>query len=179
MTYRFRINLRSGDIEFEGSEDFVKEQIANLPKTLKSISENLPALTMQSNEPSRKEDPITVPDDDPSPAIMSPAVTSNAEVSSSFGEWIHQFPSDISDQDKALVAGMFVQNGSEKNDFKTAEINGVLKEHGFKLANPSRALGRLVSQKYLFQTRKEGKLKFLRVSKIGETRIAELRAGDS
>lgn len=176
MTSRFRINLQTGDVEFEGTEDFVKAQISQLAETLKSIKDNLPTFAPQ---PSVSAVKVPVVNGGTLPEVGASGGTDSTDMSASFGEWMHKFPADIGDQDKALVAGLFVQKSSEKNDFKTSEVNEVLKEHGFKLSNPSLSLRRLVSQKYLFQTRKEGKLRFFRVSKIGEAHIAELRNGGS
>lgn len=172
MTFKFTINIRTGDVEFEGTEEFVKEQISNLPDTIKSIAEHLPP-------PAVSTATSPGPSNSPPQAEMGASPGGSNEVPDSFGEWIHYFPDDISDQDKALLAGLFVQKSSDTNDFKTAEINSVLKEHGFKLSNASDSLKSLVSKKLLFQTRKEGSLKFLRVSKPGEVRIAELRGTDN
>ncbi|MDA3876870.1 MAG: hypothetical protein PF483_07255 [Halothiobacillus sp.] len=172
MNSRLKINIHSGDVEFEGSENFVNEQIHNLHETIKFIRQS-----------AAKTSPASIPPPKANPAEENQADQHHAgepdDIPESFGEWMHAFTASISEQDKALVAGMFVQKSSEKNDFKTSEINGVLKDHGFKLSNPSKSLNDLVLKKLVFQTRKEGKLKFLRVSKPGEARIAELRAGDS
>ena len=92
---------------------------------------------------------------------------------------MHRFPSDISDQDAVLLTSIYVQRQSEANEFKTAEVNKMLMEHGVKVSNTSTSLNRLVSKKLLFQTRKDGKLKFLRVSKDGEAKIEELLVQES
>lgn len=170
MTSRFKINIHTGDVEFEGSEDFVKEQIKNLQETIKFIKQSSP----KPSPNNLKNEPLVETNKN-----KSQQTSRTGDIPGSFGEWMHGFPANLSDQDKALVAGMFVQNGSEKSDFKTSEINAMLKDHGFKLSNPSKFLNDLISKKFVFQTRKEGKLKYLRVSKPGEARIAELRAGDS
>jgi hypothetical protein len=78
----------------------------------------------------------------------------------------------LSDQDKSLLTAYYVQSQSSTNDFKTSEVNKALMDHGIKLANPSVSLKRLGVKKLLFQTRKVGKLRFMKVSADG---IAELR----
>lgn len=172
MTTRAKINLISGEIEFEGTEEFVKDQLASIPTLLGSLkfSDQLVNLSTSAR--------AQVGDDNSSP---NEQVSANdpGGIPQSFGEWMHKFPDDILDQDKILLASFYVQKNSEKNDFKTSEVNRTLKDHGVKLSNPSAFLNRLVAKKHMFQTRKEGKLKFLRVSKDGETRISELLSSDN
>jgi hypothetical protein len=72
------------------------------------------------------------------------------------------------------LTAYYVQNDSEQNDFKTSEVNKSLKEHGIKLSNPSTSLKRLVEKKLLFQTRKNGSLKLMRVSQDGMSLLRTL-----
>jgi len=71
-----------------------------------------------------------------------------------------------------LLTAYYVQSQSHTNDFKTSNVNKALKDHSIKLANPSETIRRLGVKKYLFQTRKIGKLRFMRVSADG---LEELR----
>ena len=81
---------------------------------------------------------------------------------------MHKFKDSINGLDKALITAYYVQQQAAKNDFKTIEVNSSLKDHGIKLANPSKDLKSLETKKYLFQTRKEGpKIRFMRVSEDG------------
>ena len=163
MTVRVRVKLGQGEIEVEGSEQFVREQLQELQSLLRSS----PRLREDATPREMKEDPQ---------GKTREGFQDTSSPQGTFGEWMHGFPDGLSDLDKALVAAYFVQRNSDKNEFKTSQINHLLQEHGVKLSNPSVCLGRLVKKKLMFQTRKEGKLKFLRVSNEGEKHMESLRS---
>ena len=91
-----------------------------------------------------------------------------------FGEWLTMFKDDLLDIDKALLTAYYVQQQSSQKEFKTSDINAALLEHGIKLSNPSRDLTFLTKKKYMFQTRKDGKLSIKRVSASGEEHLRTL-----
>lgn len=157
---KFKLNLRTGEIEIEGSEEFIEKQILNLS----SLAELFIAVS--------KSEPI--PEDDSESELDSLLDSSGKdpdtkvfEVPDSFGEFYHKFRDDTTDKDKALIAGYFVQSKSAKNEFKTIEVNKILKELGIKLSNPTTSIKYLANDKYVFQTRKEGALHYMRVSQDG------------
>ena len=97
-------------------------------------------------------------------------------MSDNFGEWFHGFKDNVNDLDKALLTAYYEQKQSPENDFKTSAVNQSLQEHGIKLSNPSSSLKRLTAKKLLFQTRKVGKLKYMRVSADGVKYLKTLRS---
>lgn len=165
----FRINIKTGEIEITGSEEFVEARINSLDEVLELISE------------------VTVPPEPQIPTTTQAATSSNEteaetetspsadDIPETFGEWMHQFRDDVNDLDKGLITALFVQKQAATNDFKTSEVNKSLKDHGIKLSNPSVTLNRLVSKKLLFQTRKDGKLKYFRVSTDGQKHLDTLK----
>jgi hypothetical protein len=163
-----RINLRTGEIEFEGSEQFVKDQLSKLAEIADMMAGASSAEQMDGYPESEDDSEETFEEHE--------AAAGNADrtisVPNSFGEWLHKFKGELSDQDKSLLTAYYVQSQSSTNDFKTSEVNKALMDHGIKLANPSVSLKRLGVKKLLFQTRKVGKLRFMKVSADG---IAELR----
>ena len=161
-TTRIKLNLRNGEIEIEGSEAFVEKQIENLETLLELIRTNKGA-TLNLDEGGDTGGEGTGTSDDNG-------------IPSTFGEWMHLFKTDLNDLDKALITARYVQHESQSNDFKTAEINKSLKDHGIKLANPSATLKRLISKKYLFQTRKIGKLIYMRLSVDGQKYLDSIKA---
>jgi hypothetical protein len=96
------------------------------------------------------------------------------DLPTSFGEYLHHFASDITDQDRALIAGSYCQRTSDGNQFTTAEANQLLQEHGVKLSNPSKSLVRNVGARRMF---KIGNGAF-RVSAEGMQYLSSLGGGE-
>lgn len=167
---KFKLNLKTGEIEVEGSEAFVERQIQAL--------ENLVDLMKLSAQNDKAEDLLPNVEQDNSNTKSESVDVASDKIPSTFGEWMHSFNKDINDLDKALITARFVQSQSPTNDFKTADVNKALKNHGIKLSNPSGALNRLVEKKLMFQTRKVGALKFVRVSVDGQNHLNKLKRKD-
>lgn len=163
----FRINVKTGEIEITGSEAFVEARIDSLNEILELVAEA--SLACPSN------DIVPVPEPTPQATDAPEPVTTPSKLPETFGEWMHSFRDNINDQEKALMTARFVQEQSATNDFKTAEVNKSLKDHGIKLSNPSKTLKQLEDKKFLFQTRKEGKLSFKRISRDGENHLSTLK----
>lgn len=166
-TAKFRINLKTGEVEITGSEDFVERQINGLAETLEVIG----AGGMELDE----ETGATDADAGGSPPSAGGGQVAGDEIPDTFGEWMHKFKDDVNDLEKALITARYVQSQSSENDFKTSEVNKSLQDHGIKLSNPSRSLKALADKKFLFQTRKVGKLRYMRVSKDGLNHLATIK----
>ncbi len=149
---KVKINLNSGEIEFEGSQEFVQEQMDNLELILNLISSR--KLTSANNSQTFSEEDDDFEDEASEDGEDSDSTPSEADLSipESFGEWMHKFKDGINGVDKALITAYYVQQQAPKNDFKTIEVNNSLKDHGIKLSNPSKTLKSLETKKYLFQT---------------------------
>lgn len=163
----FKINLRTGEIEISGSEQFVERRIEQLEDIIKlsNIAPQLPPPPAV----------ITQGQDAAAPPANSNGANGVGEVPASFGEWLYAFKDNANDIQKALITARYVQFQAVSNDFKTAEVNKSLKDHGIKLSNPSQSLKQLVDKKYIFQTRKVGTLKFMRVSADGQKHLDSLK----
>lgn len=167
MTAKVKINLQEGIIELEGSEEFVDRQVDKLEAIIELFNQSSPDSDFNLDENITPEDESEESAESASSNTGSQGLT----VSDSFGEWMHKFRDDINDQQKALVASFYVQAKSSTNDFKTIEVSNCLKDHGIKIANPSTNIKRLSTKKLTFQTRKVGKLIYMRVSKDGEAHL--------
>ncbi len=166
---KFKLNFRSGEIEIEGSEDFVKEQIEGLAELVSELGLRAKAAANESadEEDSREDRENSSGTKDEKDGLDGPTGT--------FGEWMHSFRSEVDDLDKALITARYVQAQSSQNDFKTSEVNKALKDHGIRLSNPSRSIARLAEKRLMFQTRKVGVLRFMRVSVDGQAHLNSLR----
>ena len=156
---KIKLKLKSAEIEIEGNQEFVEKQIENLANIfeLVSTSENIEEEEEVLDEILEKVDSTETDSED----------TQDIVIPDNFGEWYHKFKSDISNFDKALVAGYFVQSNSSTKDFKTSEVNKTLKDHGIKLSSATVFINQLADKKLVFQTRKVGNLHFMRVSQEG------------
>ena len=163
-TTRVKINLFSGEIELEGSEDFVANQMENLDSIIELLSSVRKPTKTEADDSTDEELDVETKGNLSDQSSQNPG---QITVPDSFGEWMHKFRDNVNDLDKCLLTAYYVQNSSPQNDFKTREVNNSLKEHGIKLSNPSTSLNRLVEKKLLFQTRKNGTVKFMRVSQDG------------
>lgn len=165
---KFKFNFKTGEIEIEGTEDFVRQQIDGIDHLL-----NIFAISSNGNE---DEVPPHGNGVQPNVTTAAAAAVDEADVPpATFGEWMHGFRAELSDIDKALITARFVQSQSASNDFKTSDVNKALQEHGIKLSNPSQSLKLLSTKKHLFQTRKVGKLRFMRVSFDGQKHLGTLK----
>lgn len=162
---KVKINFKTGEMELEGTETFVQSQLEKL-----DVIVNLMEQLSETAEEEVVEEAVTEAEE----KKLLTTGEKGLEIPDTFGEWFHKFKGEITDSDKALVTAYYVQKHNEENDFKTIEVNKSLLEHGIKLPNPSRELERLSSKKLVFQTRKVGKLKYLRVSSDGVTHLKTL-----
>lgn len=164
----FRINMKTGEIEISGSEQFVNSKIESLEEVLVLVSEFNTGVDEDDGA-------LSVELSTQSEQSANRAASNGMEIPETFGEWMHSFRDDITDIEKALITARFVQAQSPDNDFKTAEVNKSLIDHGIKLSNPSNSLKKLEARKFLFQTRKVGKLSYKRVSTDGQAHLAKLK----
>lgn len=165
---KFKINLNSGEVDISGSEEFVERQIEKLADLVEALGLSVGS---GANEDAEDQDQSSRSD---KVGVAASKQGSDAPAGT-FGEWLHSFKSEINDLDKALITARFVQSLSPENDFKTSEVNKSLKEHGIRLANPSSSLKRLADKKLMFQTRKVGSLRFMRVSVDGQKHLETLK----
>ena len=152
---RLRINLTTREIEIEGSEAFVREYAEKFEELVASLA----------NPPAPAGDAPT-PEHAPADAPLA------AGLPSTFGEYLHMFPSDITDLDKMLIAGYYVQSQSQDNSFATANAHNLLKEQGIRLANAADCVKKNQKAKRIFALER-GRF---RVSKSGGEHISALLA---
>lgn len=165
---RIRINLVSGEVEIEGSPEFVTNQLQSLESTVRLIRDIL----VKAPAPKESSSPNSPSPDGGKPQTAQ--TTHRGLDTDTFGELLHAIPKGSTDVEKALAAGFFVQKGSEENDFKTAEVTKILKDHSIKLSNTSQSLKQCKENDYIFQTRKVGNTIYYRISIDGKEHLQNL-----
>ncbi len=153
--YRFRVNPTLGEIEIEGTEEFVDRYW----NELHSLVARVPVQhdEVEASEPS---------------AAPIPAASQSDGVPETFGEYFNLFE-DLSGTDEVLVAGYYHQMAvSEEDVFTTNEANELLKEQRVKVANASQSVQRNLSAKKVFKIGRA-----YRVSRQGEEYIRGLLDG--
>ena len=151
---RVRISLSAGDLEIEGTEEFVAQYDGPIQTLIGRL----------------QEQPV------PAPAGSGAGARSGADGSAStgiagkeFGEVLHALPSTASGTDQILLAGWYVQQGSADSTFSTNAANQLLVGQGIKLSNASQALKNSIAAKRVFKVGKGYK-----VSKTGEDYLKTL-----
>ena len=154
-------------MKIEGNEQFVKDQLADIDSIVEIMA-------LFSSDVIELDDPDKSKQDEDEAKNNNGGSDDQLAISGTFGEWLHKFKEELTGLDRALITAYYIQKESPDNDFKTSQITKALKEHGVQIPNPSTTLRRLSSKKLMFQTRKSGKLKFLRVSVDGVKHLRTL-----
>lgn len=154
---RLRISISTGEIEIEGSQDFVNQYDVLVRSILTSLAE-APAMpprpVSQAVETSRNA--ATTPDE------------SNQAIPE-FGEAMHRLPKGTSGTDAILVAGYYAARRTADKVFATADANKLLIEQGVKLSNASQSLKSNMEAKRVFKVGSN-----FRLSREGLERVAQL-----
>jgi len=168
MEAKIRISYISREIEIEGSETFVREQLSNLSSTLEDF-----ASTGSSVDSAIEEDYDAGTATSEGTAANQDTPTVSSKMPETFGEYLSQFPRDVHQDEQILISGYFAQCKSSEKAFTTKGANDFLKEQGIKVGNPSQSVTNGKNLKRIFATQKS---KF-RVSQSGVDHINSLRNG--
>jgi len=79
-----------------------------------------------------------------------PASNGDGELPDVFGEFFNEFRADVTDVDKMLIAGAFVQAKDPDRAFTTKHANQLLMDQNVKLTNPSECVRSLIRTKRTF-----------------------------
>src|SRR5437899_1313150 len=112
-TLRVRACRATGELEIEGSPELVAEWWERLA----------PEIT---NPPIHFVRPAAA-------ALAAPVVGATIEPEVSFGEFLHNYDSEISDTDRMMIAGFFIQSTSTDNAFSTRAANDLLLAQGHRV----------------------------------------------
>lgn len=115
-----KINIKTGEFEISGSEDFVKENLKLLDKFIK------PSSSSESTTPS-------------SPAVRKLPSTKPSLLSTkgSFKTYIAKLPSTTRQGDYLLASAYFIAQNNDDRTFGTREASTLLKSVQLEITNPS------------------------------------------
>jgi hypothetical protein len=150
MRVRIRANRSTGELEVEGPSQTVAEWWEKL----------WPELSQGGRPPA-------VPELPEKPSLSG---AGNGQLPDTFGEFYSEFRSDVTDVDKVLIAGAFVQGKEADRTFSTKAANQLLLDQNIKVANASENVRRLAQTKRVFIV--SGKF---RVSAAGFEHLKTLR----
>ena len=146
----------TGEIEVEGAPELVAEW---WDRIWPQLSENTGGKNAAGRFPALHRETSTAP------------TAGNTHVPEVFGEFFNDFRSDVTDVDKMLIAGAFVQAKDPDRAFATKNANELLMDQNVKLTNASECVRRLIASKRAFVVA-EGKF---RVSAQGFERLKSLK----
>jgi hypothetical protein len=146
---RVRICLATGELEVEGTPDFVGTYDKSIRAMLRRLEEQ-PAPATSKGTPQGAT------------ADSSGALAGTAE--RDFGEVLHGLPKSATGTDQILLAGHFASQSSGDKSFSTGDANRLLVGQGVKLSNAAQAM--------------RGNLTAKRVFKVGGNRWRISRQGE-
>jgi len=153
-TTRLRINLSAKEIEWEGSEEFIKKYdlvIQEFIEFLKSSPQvnSTKAKNNGDSNSSHRANTSSLPDN--------------------FGEYYIQFQrSSLSVTDKILLAAYFVQSKSSDSLFTATEAASILKEQAVQITNANAFIKSLQKAGKLFKSGGKYKVSEKGIEAIGE-----------
>jgi hypothetical protein len=125
---RIRANRTTGELEVEGTESQVASWWERLwPQLAEHRTSQTPTQRAGANQPPGQQD-----------------------LPELFGEYFAEFRSDVTDVDKVLIAGSFVQARDSDRVFSTKAANQLLLDQNIKVANASENVRRLTQTKRVF-----------------------------
>jgi hypothetical protein len=138
---KIRISLISREVEFEGDLQLIKENFGeHIEDYLKALKKEPPSTPIEKKQNVNHQTSISV--------TSNPGAGS---IPDNFGEFYSKFSKNLSNVDKILLAGYFVQSSSEGKCFTVKESSDLLIEQGVSLSNPGVFNKANISSKRIFK----------------------------
>lgn len=171
---RVKINLSSGDIEVEGKQSFVEQQLKNLPDTILSLRGELKKTrTTVAKGPKKRKKRVSRKRAASKPTRAA-AKKAAVKVPDSFDKLLSDASDKLSQNDKVLLSGFYHQAGSKKNAFTSSDALKLLKERNIKISNVSNSMAQLLKTKRVARTKKEGRLSYYKITNSGKDYLGQL-----
>lgn len=147
-----RISLTMGEIEINGTEEFVAkydDHLAELLERLKDVPvEEIVGKWAKNGADSGGDGGGGGEEEDDGGDGDLPE----------FGELLAQLPKDASGTDQILLAGFYAERQGSEETFATADASKLLVGQGIKLSNPTQSLNNNQSAKRVFKIGKKWKI---------------------
>jgi hypothetical protein len=108
---------------------------------------------------------------EPVPRGNGADVLKEGDVPEAFGQYFHEFRDSLTDVDRVLIAGHYLQCKTPDRAFDTGAANGLLKDQGIRVGNASECVRRNLTGKRIFALTKGN----FRLSTEGLSYLKELR----
>lgn len=134
-----RVSLSTGELEIQGSEDFVSQYAESIQALLERMHTQGPVLPPPQTQHAGSAASSTV---------QTASGPSGDDVP--FGEVLHSLTSKTG-TDQILLAGYYVSKGNSEGTFSTTEAHAKLIEQGVKLSNASQSMKNNLTAKRVFK----------------------------
>jgi len=159
---RIKVNLNSREFEVDGDHEIIFKNFGQL------LNDYLDIIKKEPKTPNRPNQYQT--GSQPSNGNATTTEFDVEQLPDSFGELFNKFPKSISNVDKLLLAGFYIQSHNENNTYTVVEGTELLLDQGIKLSNPNAFNKSNVATKRVFKL--SGKN--FRISDIGMSYIKAL-----
>lgn len=154
---KVRVNFDAAEFELEGADEIVEKYLDRFAELIERL-EDRPVGRRNESESNT-----------PNPQLPEAV----SQVPPEFGEYLSRFPGSITDVDRVLLAGFFVQSHTEDRAFTTRSANQLLLDQGVRVSNPSESIRQNVRSRKAFALSRGS----FRVSQSGVTHLASLMHG--
>ena len=153
---RVHVSIRDGEVEIEGTEEFVTTYRTTLEELLKRLTDtSFAAIVTQPSSVASLN------------AADSPEGSTPSDDLPEFGEALHLLSPGATGTDKILIASFYASRRSADSTFSTADANKLLVEQGIKLANAAQSMKNNMDQKRVFRAGKNFRLSREGVQRVG------------
>ncbi|MFC1733393.1 hypothetical protein ACFL6I_24095 [candidate division KSB1 bacterium] len=173
---RFRVNIKTGVIELEGNQKFVKEQIKNLPELINSISAG-DTNKAKKSEFEETEHSKSIVKEKVAPKklvkqqVREPKV---AKTNNEFIDWMKNYKPELKQVENVLLCGYYTQKRTSNQPFRTSDVSKLLKDINVKVSNITSTLYLLNRNKKVEITETKGRTSFFKVTTVGEKYLVSL-----
>lgn len=155
----------------------LKEVLGELAEAVSVLPKHLQQAALTTLLQARLQSPSSNAAPDARTVILPAGGQARAPLGGSFGEYYNEYPAEIREDEKFLIAGSFAQAQSESDTFTVKTAHDLLKSIGVKLTNAGVFAKQLIRKRLLIPIGKAGKKSHnLRVSRTGNDELKRIKS---